>query len=194
MIAAFAGGWPVKKSATTSVVAVKARIMSTWLIRSRGGRACWTSPRSSLRCSTASSATVRSSPTSATGARAAANCGYGICEKLPIIIFCGLPVIVAVEPTFDAIATASRYGTGLRFWPKVSSSTNGAITRQIASFTRNAENVPETATMAASNSNGRCTRRATQALTNAKKPEIRRFATTIIMPSSRVMVCRSTAW
>jgi hypothetical protein len=29
-------------------------------------------------------------------------------EKPPIMMFCGLPVIVAVEPTLDAIATASR--------------------------------------------------------------------------------------
>ena len=108
-------------------------------------------------------------------------------------MFCGLPVIVAVEPTFDAIATASRYGTGLRPRPSVSSSTSGAITRQIASFTRKAENTPDTATMAASSSSGRCTRRITQALTSAKKPEMRRLATTIIMPSSSVMVPRSIA-
>jgi hypothetical protein len=37
-----------------------------------------------------------------------------MCEKLPIIMFCGLPVMVAVDPTFDAIATASKYGTGRR--------------------------------------------------------------------------------
>jgi len=29
-------------------------------------------------------------------------------DKLPIIMFCGLPVIVAVEPMFEAIATANR--------------------------------------------------------------------------------------
>ena len=42
-------------------------------------------------------------------------------------MFCGLPVIVAVEPTFDAIATASRYGTGLRLSASVNSSTSGAM-------------------------------------------------------------------
>jgi hypothetical protein len=31
-----------------------------------------------------------------------------MCEKLPIIMFGGLPVMVAVEPMFEAIATASR--------------------------------------------------------------------------------------
>lgn len=36
------------------------------------------------------------------------NVVHGICEKLPIMMFCGLPVIVAVDPTLEAIATASR--------------------------------------------------------------------------------------
>ncbi len=48
------------------------------------------------------------SPAAATGASAAAKVRYGICEKLPIIMFCGLPVMVATEPMFDAMATASR--------------------------------------------------------------------------------------
>ena len=34
--------------------------------------------------------------------------GVGDMRKLPIMMFCGLPVIVAVDPTFDATATASR--------------------------------------------------------------------------------------
>ena len=108
-------------------------------------------------------------------------------------MFCGLPVIVAVEPTFDAIATASRYGTGLRPRASVSSITSGAMTRQIASFTRKAENTPDSATIAASNTTGRWMWRATQAFTKAKKPEMRRLATTIIMPSSSVIVPTSTA-
>ena len=87
-----------------------------------------------------------------------------------------------------------RYGTGLRPRPSVSSSTSGAITRQIASLTRNAENTPETPTTAASSSTGWRTCRATKAFTSAKKPEMRRLATTIIMPSSKVMVPRSMAW
>jgi hypothetical protein len=61
-----------------------------------------------LRWKSAIRTNASTSPTSATGARLAVNCPYGICEKLPIIMFCGLPVIVAVDPMFDAIATASR--------------------------------------------------------------------------------------
>jgi hypothetical protein len=56
------------------------------------------------------------------------------------------------------------------------------------SFTKNADNTPETATMPLNSSNGRCACRTTQALTSAKNPESRRLATTIIMPNSRTMV------
>ena len=110
---------------------------------------------------------------------------YGICEKLPIMMFCGLPVIVAVEPMFDAIATASRYGTGLRRIAAYSSSTSGASTRQIASLTRNAEKTPEVATTAHSKRKAAWRASNTQALAIAKKPDRRRLATTIIMPSKQ---------
>lgn len=49
-----------------------------------------------------------SNPTSATGARAAANVVYGMRETAPTIMFCGLPVMVAALPTLEAIATARR--------------------------------------------------------------------------------------
>jgi hypothetical protein len=32
----------------------------------------------------------------------------GLCERLPTIMFCGLPVMVATLPMFDAMAIASR--------------------------------------------------------------------------------------
>jgi hypothetical protein len=63
----------------------------------------------------------------------------------------------------------------------------------MASLTRNAENTPATAVIAMSKTSGRCARRATQALAKAKNPESRRLATTIIIPSSRVMVLKSMA-
>jgi hypothetical protein len=31
-----------------------------------------------------------------------------MCEKLPIMMFCALPVMVVVDPIFDAITAASR--------------------------------------------------------------------------------------
>ena len=47
--------------------------------------------------------------------------------------------------------------------------------------------------IAASSPMGRCTWRATHALASAKKPDRRRLATTIMIPSNRVMVPKSTA-
>ena len=63
-------------------------------------------------------------------------------EKDPIRMFCGLPVIVAVLPTFDAVATARRYGTGLTPIRRVAFSTKGTMTRQMMSLTKNAESNP----------------------------------------------------
>ena len=66
---------------------------------------------------------------------------------MPIIMFCGLPVMVATLPMFDAMATASRYGTGLRPSRRVISSTSGVSTRHMVSLTKNAEKTPATSTM-----------------------------------------------
>src|SRR5579883_3073208 len=114
-------------------------------------------------------------------------------EKLPIRIFCGLPVIVAVLPIFEAMAIASRYGAGLRLSRETSSRTSGVSTRQIASLTRKAEKKPEVAMTAKSSSSGWRARVTTQLLTRRKKPERRRLPTTIIMPSSRASVATSIA-
>ena len=71
-----------------------------------------------------------------------------------MIMFCGLPVIVAVLPTLDAIGIANRYGIGSRLSRVTRSSTSGVMTRQIVSLTRNAENDPATSTIAVSNTSG----------------------------------------
>src|SRR3981081_2934012 len=99
-------------------------------------------------------------------------------------MFWGLPVIVAVLPTLDAIATASRYGTGLRRNRVTQSRTSGATTRHIASLTRNAEKKPETRVTAASSRSGCRARIVIQLLTRRKNPERRTLATTIILPRS----------
>jgi len=110
-----------------------------------------------------------------------------------MMMFCGLPVIVATLPMFDAVATANRYGMGLRLTPTMISSTSGVITKQIVSFTKKAESVPDASTMATSSVKGRRTCVAIQSVTRRKKPETRRLATTIIMPSKSVMVSKSIA-
>ena len=103
-------------------------------------------------------------------------------------MFCGFPVMVATLPTLAPMATASRYGTGLRFRVEVTSSTSGVSTRHIVSLTNRAEKNPETKTIAASSRMGRWARSTTCALTARKNPDRRRFATTIIIPNSRMMV------
>ena len=45
---------------------------------------------------------------SATGASAAAKSGIGNAESEPMIMFCGLPVMVATLPALEAMARASR--------------------------------------------------------------------------------------
>ena len=57
-------------------------------------------------------------------------------------MFCGFPVIVAVLPMFEAVATASRWGMGGNPRRCATCSTNGVITRQTMSLTRNAESRP----------------------------------------------------
>ena len=61
-------------------------------------------------------------------------------------MFCGLPVIVATLPMFDAVATASRYGTGASPSRRAMCRTNGVITRHTMSLTRNAESTPQVKT------------------------------------------------
>src|SRR5207302_785961 len=69
-------------------------------------------------------------------------------------MFCGFPVIVATLPILAAIATASRYGIGLRSSRSAILATSGVMTRQIASFSRKAENKPEVSVTVASSANG----------------------------------------
>jgi hypothetical protein len=87
-----------------------------------------------------------------------------------MIMFCGLPVIVAVLPTLEAMGIANRYGTGSRLRRVTRSSTSGVMTKQIVSLTRKAEKTPATSTIAMSNTSGRLAHATTQLLTNRKNP------------------------
>ena len=110
-----------------------------------------------------------------------------------MIMFCGLPVIVAALPTLEASGMASRYGIGSRLSLETRSSTSGVMARQIVSLTRKAESEPVTRTIATNNTNGWWARVTTQLFTSRKKPDRRRLATTIIMPSRSVIVSKSIA-
>src|SRR6266700_5758467 len=100
-----------------------------------------------------------------------------------MIMFCGLPVIVAVLPTLEAIGIASRYGSGLRLSEMTSSATIGVMIRQMVSLTRNAEKKPHTSTTAMSSTSGCRARVMMKPFTSRKKPDSLRLATRIIMRS-----------
>ncbi len=71
-----------------------------------------------------------------------------------MMMFCGLPVIVATEPMFEAVARPTRYGIGGRFRRWQRWSTSGVNATQTTSLTRNAESTPEMAIVTASSVNG----------------------------------------
>ncbi len=110
-----------------------------------------------------------------------------------MIMFCGLPVIVAAPPTFEAVATASRYGTGSRRRRRARPRTSGVSTRHTVSFTRKADPTPAASVTTTSRASGRRTRAPTHAAARSKAPAIRRCAATIITPSSSASVFQSTA-
>src|SRR6266849_3871245 len=113
-------------------------------------------------------------------------------EKLPTSMFCGFPVRVATLPTFAAVTSATRYGTGGSASWRVASSTTGARTRHTTSLTKNAERTPEATTTAPSSARGVRARRSAHVITRRKKPERRRYAVTIIIPNSSTSVGAST--
>ena len=105
-----------------------------------------------------------------------------------MMMFCGLPVIVATEPIFEAVARPTRYGIGGRFRRWQRWSTSGVNATQTTSLTRNAERTPEMAIVTARRLSGPENRAATCSVASAKKPAMRRYATTTIMPKSRTIV------
>src|SRR5260370_40578460 len=88
----------------------------------------------------------------------------------PIIRFCGLQVIVAVEPTLADVASPIRYGMGLRPARRVRSITSGVNSRQIGSLRNNADNTPDATTTSASSIRGEWARLSTRLPTRSKNP------------------------
>ena len=111
-----------------------------------------------------------------------------------IIMFCGFPVMVATLPALDAMATASKYGTGLRRSAAVISKTRGVRARHIVSFTKKAEKNPAILAIAPKSMSGRCAVLTAQRETTPKNPDRRRCATTIIIPNSSSRVSKWMAW
>jgi hypothetical protein len=82
---------------------------------------------------------------------------------------------------------------GSRRSDRVTSMTSGAITRHIASLTRNAENAPAVIVTVVSRMNGEWACTSAHRVTRRKKPDRRKCATIIIIPSRSASVSRLTA-
>ena len=105
-----------------------------------------------------------------------------------MMMFWGLPVIVATEPMFDAVASPTRYGIGCRRSRRQRPSTSGVSATQTTSLTRNAESTPDSAIVTARSDLGPEKCAAIRSVARAKNPASLRKATTIIIPNSRTIV------
>ena len=106
-------------------------------------------------------------------------------------MFCGLPVIVPVEPMLAAVARPIRCGTGSYFSRRARCSTSGVRATQTTSLTRNADSTPDSTMVAASSpaaSRMRARAQVRQPLEEAGQPQ---QPTTTIMPNSRNSVSKS---
>ena len=97
-----------KATSISAVAAAHLRSRSGWIVTSALGVSWNGSPvmvRRWTRTITAHAITI---PPKATGVNAAAKSTNEIPDAMPMIIFCGLPVIVAVEPILAAVASPIR--------------------------------------------------------------------------------------
>lgn len=68
-----------------------------------------------------------------------------------MIMFCGLPLKLTTPPTFDALASASRYGSAGRRASTTTAMTSGVSTTHTVSLTSSADSAPATTTSPNSN-------------------------------------------
>ena len=106
-------------------------------------------------------------------------------------MFWGLPVRVAVELTFEAVASATRYGSGLRLSWSVSSIKNGANIRQTVSLRNSAASQPMIKISSTRNTRGERAIRTMNWPARTKKPDSFRLALMIIILNSRISVSKS---
>ncbi len=94
-----------------------------------------------------------------------------MCDSPPMIMFCGLPVSVAVEPMLAARASPIRCGRGSRRNRRARCKTSGVRARQTTSLTSSADSTAESPIVAASRPSGQLSARpgATPAR-RSKKP------------------------
>ena len=112
-------------------------------------------------------------------------------DAVPMIMFCGLPVRVAAEPMFEAVARAMRYGSGLRRAPWAICTTSGVNIRQMVSFRNNALSSPARPISTANKMRGERAVFNSPRPASWKNPAICKFAFRIIIENSRISVSRS---
>lgn len=79
-------------------------------------------------------------------------------------MFCGLPVMVPVEPMFAAVASPIRCGTGSNRSRRAKCSTRGVSVRHTMSLMRKADSMPDSRIVTASKPSGVLIRRSVHAV------------------------------
>ncbi len=105
-----------------------------------------------------------------------------------MIMFCGLPVIVAVEPMLAAVARPIRCGIGSSLSRRVRCNKSGVSATQTTSLTRNADSTPDSTMVTAKQRRRPAQPRQRQPASTRKKPASRRNATTIIIANNSTSV------
>ena len=136
---------------------------------------------------------VRARPPTATGSMRTRNPPNVVPLQMPTSMFCGLPVTESTEPTLAPIARPMRYGVGrTRSGPSAASST-GVTTRQIVSFTKNADNSPPPTTTPRSRRSGVRARRSTHSAAHSKNFPTSRYPTISMRPRRNTSTSKSMA-
>src|SRR2546428_506176 len=107
--------------------------------------------------------------------------------------FWGLPTSVATLPTFAAIATATRYGSGFTRKARVLRITTGVTSNAIVSFSTRADNAAVATMSHARNAAWFFARTAIRDETRSKNPQISSPDTSSIMPTRSTITSRLIA-
>ena len=102
-----------------------------------------TAARSTLRKQNLRIPKLIASPMIAAGASDRANSEKGICEKCPMIMFCGFPTSVATLPILALVASAIRNGSSGSLPRLITATTSGVNIKQIVSLTSSADRIPD---------------------------------------------------
>src|SRR5256712_14189738 len=128
-----------------------------------------------------------------TGRRYAVKVRNGIPDWMAMNAFWGLPTSVATLPTFAAIATATRYGSGFTRRARVLRTTTGVTSSAIVSFRTIADNAAVTTMSKARNEAWLFARTAIRDETKSKNPQPSSPERTSLMPTRSTITSRSIA-